>query len=232
MVKKQASVRKRHWPHLGLALLLSSVVSIVLLLIGLFRGSGNIYLYMIWNLFLAWLPPLFIVWLLAALKRKRWSSWEGIIVSLLWLGFLPNSFYLISDVIHVVEAPASEVLYDAVMLTSFAINGLLLGYISLYLFHEELRRRVSSLATRVTIGLVLFMCSFAIYLGRDLRWNTWDVFVNPAGLLLDLSNRFISPFTYPKMYVTTGIFFAVLTSLYYVLWTIVRAIRAEVQQRA
>lgn len=230
MVKTKRQVRQ--WPNLGTALLLSSGVSIALLLVGLLRGSGNIYLYMIWNLFLAWLPALFIVWLLAVLKRKRWSSWEGISVSLLWLGFLPNSFYLVSDIIHVAEAPSGEVLYDAVMMASFAVNGLLLGYISLYLFHEEFRRRVSSLATRVTIGLVLFMCSFAIYLGRDLRWNTWDVFVNPAGLLLDLSNRLISPFSYPRMFVTTGIFFVLLTTLYYVLWSIVRAIRAQVRERA
>jgi uncharacterized membrane protein len=221
--------RIRQWPRLSAALLLSSMVSVALLIVGLFRGAGSVYVYMVWNLFLAWLPPLFIVWLLATLRRKRWSSWEGIIVSLLWLGFLPNSFYLVSDFIHLQEVPHAEILYDAVMFTSFALNGLLLGYISLYLFHAELRKRVSSLATRVTIGLVLLMCSFAIYLGRDLRWNTWDVFVNPAGLLFDISDRFINPFSYPRMFVTTGIFFVLLTTLYYVLWNVVRAIRQQVK---
>lgn len=228
MVNARPQVRQ--WTRLSLALLLFSAVSVSLVLLGLLRETANIYLYMVWNLFLAWLPPLFIVWLLAVLKRKRWSSWEGIGASLLWLGFLPNSFYLVSDIIHVADASRAEILYDAVMFTSFALNGLLLGYISLYLFHEELRRRVSSLATRVTIGSVLFVCSFAIYLGRDLRWNTWDVFVNPAGLLLDLSNRIISPLSYPRMFVTTGIFFVLLTTLYYVMWNIVRAIRRQVRE--
>jgi uncharacterized membrane protein len=221
----------RQWPRLGVALFLSSMVSIMLLIVGVVRSSSGEFSYMAWNLFLAWLPALFIIWLLNTLKRKRWSSWEAIAASLLWLGFLPNSFYLISDLIHVQEAPNGQVLYDAVMFVSFAINGLLLGYISLYLFHEEFRHRVSSQATRVTLGLVLLMCSFAIYLGRDLRWNTWDVFVNPAGILFDISDRIISPFSYPRMFLVTGIFFVVLTTLYYVLWNIIRAIRLQVQIR-
>jgi uncharacterized membrane protein len=226
------TTRVREWPRLSTALLLSTLMSEILLFVGAAYAHSTAFLYMTWNLFLAWLSPLFIIWLLAVLRRKRWSSWEGIGVSLLWLGFLPNSFYLVSDVIHLQEAPKGEVLYDAVMFTSFAINGLLLGYISLYLFHKQLRRRISSRQTRITIGLVLLMCSFAIYLGRDLRWNTWDVFVNPAGILFDLSDRMISPFSYPRMFVVTGIFFVMLTTFYYVLWNVIRAIRAQVQREA
>jgi uncharacterized membrane protein len=220
--------RVREWPRLSAALMLSSLMSVILLVIGSIHGAGTTFLYMVWNLFLAWLPAVFIVWLLAVLKRKRWSSWEGISASLLWLCFLPNSFYLVSDLIHLQEAPKGEVLFDAVLFISFAINGLLLGYISLYLFHQEFRQRVSSMETRITLALVLLMCSFAIYLGRDLRWNSWDVFVNPAGILFDLSDRIISPFSYPRMFVTTGIFFVMLTTFYYVIWNIVRSIRQQV----
>jgi uncharacterized membrane protein len=214
-------------PRLSVAVIISSLVSLLLLVIGALHGPGDNYSYMVWNLFLAWLPPLFMVWLLRTLQHKRWSSWQAITISVLWLGFLPNSFYLVSDLVHLTNARTGQVLYDSVLFMSFALNGLLLGYISLYIFHEEFRRRVSSLATRVTIGLVLFMCSFAIYLGRDLRWNTWDVFVNPAGLLLDLSNRIISPLSYPRMFVVTGIFFVLLTTMYYVIWCIIRTVRQQ-----
>lgn len=224
--------RVRELPRLSVALMLSSLMSVVLLVAGAIHGDGTTFFYMLWNLFLAWLPLLFIIWLLKVLKRKRWSSWEGIAASLLWLGFLPNSFYLVSDLIHMQEASPGEILFDAVMFGSFAINGLLLGYMSLYLFHEEFRQRVSSLETRLTIALVLLICSFAVYLGRDLRWNTWDVFVNPAGILFDLSDRIISPFSYPSMFVTTGIFFVMLTTFYYVAWNIVRTIRAQTQREA
>lgn len=221
------SSQQRQWPRLSGTLLLFSLVSIGLLIGGALRDAGPNYSYMVWNLGLAWLPAIFVVWLLRTLKHKRWSSWQGIGLSVLWLGFLPNSFYLVSDFIHLSESPASEILYDAVMFTSFALNGLLLGYISLYLFHNQLRRRVSYRATVGIVGMVLLLCSFAIYLGRDLRWNTWDVFVNPAGILFDLSNRFINPFAYPRMFLVTGMFFVLLTTLYFVMWNIVRAIKSD-----
>lgn len=220
---------RRSWPRLSGALLLFSLVSVGLYICGAIFGDASRYSYMIWNLFLAWLPPIFTLWLLGTLRRKRWSSWEGIGVSLLWLGFLPNCFYLVSDFIHLDEAPRAEILYDAVMFTSFAINGLLLGYISLYLFHMELRKRISGTATRGILALTLLLCSFAIYLGRDLRWNTWDVFVNPAGILFDLSNRLINPFAYPRMFLVTGIFFVLLTTLYFVIWNIIRAVISDKQ---
>lgn len=216
---------QRSWPGLTGALLLFSLVSLGLYTCGAIFGDADQYSYMVWNLFLAWLPPIFMVYLLRTLRRKRWSSWQGIGVSLLWLGFLPNSFYLVSDFIHLEEAASGQVLYSAVMFMSFAINGLLLGYISLYLFHRELRQRVSGAATRSILALTLLLCSFAIYLGRDLRWNTWDVFVNPAGILFDLSNRLISPLSHPRMFIVTGIFFVLLTALYYVIWQIISAIR-------
>lgn len=215
----------RQWPRLSAVLLLSSGVSIALLIGGAVGGDGNSYSYMVWNLLLAWLPFIFMLWLLGILRRGRWSSWQGILASLLWLGFLPNSFYLVSDFIHLQEAPASEILYDAVTFMSFALNGLLLGYISLYMFHAQLRRRVSSNMTRGIVAFTLLLCSFAIYLGRDLRWNTWDVFVNPAGLLFDVSDRVINPLSYPKMFVTTSVFFVLLVTTYYVGWNIVRALQ-------
>lgn len=222
-------MKGRLWPRLSGTLILFSLVSIGLLIGGAIRGAGPTYSYMAWNLGLAWLSPVFILWLLNTLKYKRWSTWQGITLSLLWLGFLPNSFYLVSDFIHLPESPPSELLYDAVMFTSFALNGLLLGYISLYLFHVQLLRRVSARAARGVIGLVLLLCSFAIYLGRDLRWNSWDVFVNPAGILFDISNRFINPFAYPRMFLVTGMFFLLLATLYFVLLNIIRAITSEQQ---
>lgn len=201
---------------------MSSLVSVGLLICGMVWFRSDEFSYMIWNLVLAWLPLIFVLWLLHITDNKRWSSWEGIIASVLWLGFLPNSFYILSDLIHIQEAAQGTVLFNSMMFISFALNGLLLGYISLYLFHMELRKRLPARTTRLIIAFVLFLCSFAIYLGRDLRWNTWDVFVNPAGILFDLSNRIISPFDYPRMFIVTGVFFVLLSTTYYVILNLAR----------
>lgn len=215
---------KRTWPRLSGTLALLSLVSVGLLWGGAIRGVTDGYQYMVWNLFLGWLPLVFILGLLRTLQRKRWSSWEGIGWSLLWLGFLPNSFYLISDLIHIHEAQVAEMTYTAVVLMSFAIDGLLLGFISIYLFHIELKKRLPAGTARNIIVGILALCSFAIYLGRDLRWNSWDVLVNPAGILLDISNRIIEPLAYPRMFVITGAFFVLLTTLYLALWNIADAL--------
>ncbi len=213
--------------QVGGALLLATLVSLGLYAGGTVRSDTADYSYMLWNLFLAWLPMLFMARLLHVLQRKRWSSWEGIVTSLLWLFFLPNSFYMVSDLIHLQNASQANVLYDAVMLMSFIANGLLLGYISLFLFQMQLRKRLPSWSVGICMTLVLLLCSFAIYLGRELDWNSWDVLINPAGLLFDVSDRVLHPFAYPDMFVTVMSFFVLLTTLYAVSWYIAHALRRQ-----
>jgi len=202
---------------LASSLLLASLASIVLYIGGVIRDPYYGYGYMVWNLFLAWVPLLLIVWLRQILKRKRWSSWQGITLSVLWLGFLPNSFYMISDYIHLEDQPSIDVLYDAVMLTSFVLTGLFLGYLSLYLFHNELSKRLPARSARRIISIIIFMCSIAIYLGRDLRWNTWDLFVNPAGILFDVSDRLITSQSNSQMFITIFSFYLLLGTIYIII---------------
>lgn len=216
---------KRQWPYLSGTLILSSVVSICLYLGSIHRGAGTAYSYMLWNLLLAWVPLLLVRVLLRVLHTWRWLSWQGIVVSALWLLFLPNSFYIVSDYVHLQNVPDVDILYDAVMFTSFVMNGLILGFISLYLFHVELRKRLSALRTKFSIVGVLLVCSFAIYMGRYLRWSTWDVARDPTGLLFDVSNRLIDPWSYPRMVATTTVFFVLLVTMYLVMYNIIRTLR-------
>lgn len=214
---------------MGRTLLLATLTSVGLFVGGVIRNHNDSYSYMVWNLFLAWLPMLFMVGLLRLLRTTAWSSWRGIAVSLLWLCFLPNSFYMVSDYIHLADAPRVDILYDAVMLTSFVITGLLLGYCSLYLFHLELRKRVAPALAARCIAFILFLCSFAIYLGRDLRWNSWDILVHPAGILFDISDRLIDPAGHPQMLVTVFSFYILLGMLYVVVWDVVEALRPTIR---
>ncbi len=213
--------------QVAFALLLATLVSIGLYIGGVLRNNNDVYSYMPWNLFLAWLPLLFMARLLQLLRHKRWSSWEGIVLSLLWLFFLPNSFYMVSDFIHLQDAPRTDVLYDAVMLMSFVTTGLLLGYTSLFLFHMQLRKRLRPRSVRICVTLIFLACSFAIYLGRELDWNSWDVLFNTTGLLFDVSDRLIHPLAYHDMFLTVIPFFALLTTLYTVSWYIARSLRGH-----
>ncbi len=209
------------------ALVVSSLTSVFLYLISArYYGAGPFW-YLNWNLFLAWLPLLFALLLVKYLKDNLWVSWRGILLTLLWLAFLPNSFYLISDLIHLSYTDYSQTLYYAIMIFSFSFNGLILGYISLYLLHKQLLKRLKAISAHSWIAVVLALCSFAIYLGRYLRWSTWDVVLNPAGVLFDISDRIINPVAFGQTFQVTFMFFVLLTSIYFMLWHLTKAIKGQ-----
>ena len=148
--------------HFILMLLGSTLVSVGLFLYDAWRNSSFDFAFMLWNLFLAWLPLIFALWLTRILRQRLWSSWYALIVTLLWFIFLPNSFYVITDFIHLATASRVDLLYDAVMLTSFIYTGVILGFSSLYLVHLQLLKRVSRQSASVWIGGILLACSAAM----------------------------------------------------------------------
>ncbi|HSW74468.1 MAG TPA: DUF1361 domain-containing protein [Candidatus Saccharimonadales bacterium] len=212
--------------RLGLALLLASLVSVILFAAGAWRNHSMAFSYLIWNLCLAWLPLGFGLWLERVLRHKVWSSWEALFASGLWLAFLPNSFYMISDFVHIQELQRVDVLYDVVMFSAFIFSGVTLGFLSLYTIHRQLLQRLRWRAAAFGTASVILLCSFAIYLGRDLRWNSWDILVNPGGILFDISDRFLHPTAYPQLFTTTLSFFVLLGSLYVVVWEVARTLRS------
>ncbi len=209
------------------ALGLSSATSVVLYLFGVWREHSSIFWFLNWNLALAWLPLLFALWLANYLKKNPWVSWPGAGLTLLWLGFLPNSFYIISDLMHLNSIITNNPLYFAVLIFSFSFNGLMLGFLSLFIIHKELLKRLDLLAAHAWVSSVLLLCSFAVYLGRYLRWSTWDILLNPAGVVFDVSDRIINPLSYHQTFQVTALFFVLLGSMYFVLWELIRAIRTK-----
>ena len=208
-----------------LALVFSTLVSLGLFAYGAWRNQSLAFNYLPWNLFLAWIPLLLAVRLVSVLQRKLWSSWEALTTSVLWLIFLPNSFYMISDFIHLQDVRRVDVLYDTIMFTAFIYTGVALGFSSLYLIHLQLKRRLSTRVAAAWVAVTLLICSSAIYVGRDLRWNSWDVVTNPGGLLFDISDRLLHPAAYPQMLLTIVSFFVLLMSMYGLLWRGARLLR-------
>jgi uncharacterized membrane protein len=214
------------------ALLGMSGLSLLLFGLGVMRGNGLDDWYLIWNLFLAWVPFGLACVLVRQLAHRDWSSWPGIILTFLWVLFLPNSFYMVSDYIHLEDMARSSVLFDALTFTLFITNGLILGFSSMYLVQSAMRKRsVRRLHRELLAGLLLFLCAFAIYLGRDLRWNSWDVLLSPAGILFDVSERIIDPLGHPLAVTTTAMFFVFLAGLYWVLSGMVEALGAYARSR-
>ena len=203
-----------HRQYVLKTLALGSLCSVLLFIFRSFYFQSTEYWYLNWNLFLAWLPLLFAGILVHQLRTKRWLRWQTILTTVLWLGFLPNSFYLVTDFMHLQHTTNASLLFDAVLIFAFSVNGFALGYLSVAMIHKELKKRLQSRDVLIVLSVIFLACSFAIYLGRYLRWNTWDVLINPAGILFDVTDQFINPGAYGQSFLTTALFFVFITSTY------------------
>src|SRR5690606_13089448 len=99
------------------------------------------YIFLLWNLVLAAVPLMLAWWLLQRLGKHGWLGWKQLALTAVTLVFLPNSFYLVTDFVHLRDTFEISLIYDVVMLASFMLSGLALGYLAVYLMHKELRRR-------------------------------------------------------------------------------------------
>jgi uncharacterized membrane protein len=209
------------------ALFFSNFVSLLLFAVRVFGAENFRFMFLFWNLLLAVVPLLFAAWLVKNLQRNRWLNWQNILLTICWLGFLPNSFYILTDLIHVHMTGEINILFDVVLFSSCIFNGFVFGYISLFLVHHELLKRMRDYWAHALIGAALFVSSFAIYLGRFLRWNSWDVLVHPFGLLFDITGRIINPVAHPQAPTTTLTFFLLLTSIYLVIYEFIALLRGQ-----
>ena len=163
--------------------------SLFLLLIRIIKTDSVFFLFLVWNLFLAFIPYL-ITFLLSLRKVNRFVFWTGFTI---WLVFLPNSPYILTDLQHIRLSTLQSVWFDVLLILSFAVNGAIIGFVSLFMMRELLRKRISKSATNFIIYTTLLLCGFGIYLGRILRWNSWDIIQNPIGILSDVAKRFLFP---------------------------------------
>lgn len=215
-------------PHrLIAAVTAMSLTGVLLLVLRIIDSNSMRYVFLVWNLLLAAVTPLLAWWLVRRVRRYGWAHWKQFYLTIIWILFLPNSFYILTDFIHLRQTYEASLLYDIVMLTSFALSGLIMGFISVYLIHVELGKRLKPPQTWVVIGTIFLASSFAICLGRFTRWNTWDIFLKPAGLLFDVSDRVVNPSAHGETYVVTAVFFVLLFSVYWVVWETSQLLRSK-----
>ncbi len=207
--------------------LLATMVAAGFFFIGALRNDSFEFWYLLWNLLLAWVPFGLSVWLRYLIYTRSWMSWLPFTMTLVWLGFLPNTFYMLTDYIHLQDSVRVDPVYDVAMFTSLIATGVGLGFVSLAIIHNELRKRLPEQSAWRVVTVILLLASFAIYVGRDLRWNTWDVITSPAGILFDISERIIHPLAHTQTFVITATYFVLLSVGYYCLWRVAELIRTR-----
>jgi uncharacterized membrane protein len=171
-------------------------------------GSGY-YRFLLDNLFLAGVPLFFSSILrLATHRHLHWTI--RLAVFSLWLLFLPNAPYILTDILHLTRASHAPAWYDLALLLSCAGTGLLLGYLSLIDVQAIMARSFGSAFGWIFAMVSLVLSGFAIYLGRFLRWNSWDVLVDPTRLF-DMMGAIVHPWAHTQAVSVTLIFGVILT---------------------
>lgn len=198
--------------HVGGSLL------VVTLVITRSLATGQwLFLYLPWNLFLAWVP-LGLAWLTwrtgTGATGLHWLSW---LFGFGWLLFFPNSPYILTDLQHLIIAQGydiSTLWFDLPLNLLAALTGLMLGLHSLAIMHELVRRRAGLLGGWVFALLSMFLAGVGVYLGRYQRWNSWDLFGSPVMVVGELAERIVNPLGQVRSYAFSLLFASVLLVTY------------------
>lgn len=170
-----------------------------LLLIRIFNSENGSYAFLVWNLFLAWLP-----WLIINRYQKTKTTsgrWTKIFITIL---FLPNAPYMITDLFHLKKSSGVPMWFDLILILSFALLGMLFFILTLRRLLEIIHEITGTEhLVQVAKILLLFSCGYGIYLGRFLRFNSWDVFSDPLYLISEILNSVFNGACYKETLAVT-----------------------------
>ncbi len=186
MLKKtyQSLLRHRYKIAIFLLLALSSATCVTLVSARVAYSDSRHYTFLVWNLFLAWIP-LIMAYFAFAFSLKRVLLYLFVpIFALVWLAFFPNAPYIITDFQHLANGWSGAPLwFDVILLIWFSWTGLLLGIVSLYLMQEIVSKTFGKFSGWIFVFSTSILSSIGVYLGRFLRWNSWDVLDDPVQIM-------------------------------------------------
>ncbi len=200
--------------EITLLLILMTLFCFSLSLFRYYISETKVFLFLNWNLFLAWIP-FFISSFLVIFKIR--SKLSLVVAITVWILFFPNSPYILTDLFHLRNRNSIPIWYDLVVILSYAWTGLFCGFVSLL----DIEKLLSDYCRRSFINIMtisfLFITSFGVYLGRFLRWNSWDILSNPFGLFNDILLRIVYPTNHIQTWGVTVFMGVMLNFMYFIM---------------
>lgn len=168
--------------HLLLFILAGFCIGI--LLIRAKATQSIFFFFLIWNLFLAYTP----LGITSSLKNRGLAAKNIWFYPafLCWLVLLPNAPYIITDFIHLKKELSVPVWFDVLMLISFAVTGILFGLASMKEMFQMIESRSGTRIAWATMAITSVLSGFGVYVGRFLRYNSWDILQRPLSLAADI----------------------------------------------
>jgi uncharacterized membrane protein len=171
---------------------------------------------LVWNLVLAWIPFMLALALYDCARRGAAAA-QLIAIGALWLLFLPNAPYIVTDAKWLGRLESGTRWYDPLLVGSAAAVGLVLGFVSLFLVQAVVARRLGRLVGWTAAWAALVASGIGVYLGRYLRWNSWDLILEPGRILGELGAAALDPLAHQRP-LALSTFFAVLWCAGYMLF--------------
>lgn len=224
--------RSLHWLAglIGLLVVLS-LASAGLLALRIDRAGQPAFTFLPWNLFLAWIPFVLSLAMLALHGRgaPRPVLW---LLGVGWLLFLPNAPYILTDFIHLGRVDGMPLWFDAALIGTFAATGLALGLASLLIVHRVVEARAGRVVGWVVAVSSLVLSAAGIYLGRFPRFNSWDVLADPLSLVQVVLQRLADPLGNPFLLRFGLVMSVLLLGSYLVVWIVERGVLGPVRSAA
>jgi uncharacterized membrane protein len=155
--------------------------------------------FLAWNLFLAWIPLVAALLVVGAAERK-----VAVVAGVVWLAFLPNALYLVTDLVHLSEG---VVLWRQVLQFGFAAwTGTLLAVVSLRQVHRRVTAELGVGAGWLVVAIAVLLSGAGVAIGRFQRWNSWDLLSQPGAVVKGSLDWVQSPFADIRL---TGVAIAV-----------------------
>jgi uncharacterized membrane protein len=215
---------------LALALIALSLAAVGLLAVRIERVGEPAFVFLRWNLFLAWVP--FLLSLCVAAVHGRggprpllWVLGAG------WLLFFPNAPYILTDFIHLGRVGGAPLWFDTALIGTFAATGLALGLGSLLIVHHVVEARAGRVVGWAVAVSSLVLSAIGIYLGRFPRFNSWDVVTDPHGLVPVVLQRLADPLGNTFLLRFGVVMSTLLLASYVVAWVLERGLLWPVRGR-
>jgi uncharacterized membrane protein len=172
--------------------------------------------FIIWNSFLAFIPLVLSIWLFRKSRSRSWIWWLSFLT---FLVFLPNSPYVLTDIVHLIELIRfgySVWIVTLILIPQYLIfilagvEAYVISLINLgYYLHQEGKKQYIFWVEIIIHAL----CAIGIYLGRFKRFNSWDFITQPDNVFKSIADDLTTKYPLAVIFIT----FLVLTILYWLL---------------
>ncbi len=180
-----------------------SAFSIVLLMFRIKLTQSYYFLFLVWNLFLAGIPYVISSYLTTIKKPNRLYLLG---VSFVWLLFLPNAPYIITDLFHLQYSSQHLIWLDTLVIVAFTITGMLLFFKSVFSMETVFKTNFNNRIVNYCKPILFILVGFGVYLGRFLRFNSWEIINKPLSIFETILDIITNPNLHQKAWQFTFVF--------------------------